>query len=564
VRSFHTHGSRRGLPFAPPGLLFALAVCALLAGCNYPFGRGGTGEMVVPRGQLRVVEPTSMEALSTRAPTTAPATGPSTLPTTLPEPLRGMREVPLTIEAARRLALENNLDLRVDLLNPAIARATLGQESARFEALFTTDVSYGTTDQPTASRLNASQSKDFRVTPGVTLPLVTGGSLSFEMPVDRFETNNEFSLLNPAFTSNFVVSFSQPLLRGGGVDVTVQPIRIAFYEYQESQARTKLEVIRVLAVLDRVYWRVLAARQEATLRRQQYDLAVDQLRRARRQAEVGTVAEVDVVRAESGVADTLENVITADNQLRDRQRELRRVLNAPGLGLDTNTAIVPTSDPTPLRYVVEPERLAEAAVANRMEMLESELAIARATSNVRASRNATLPLVSLNYQYNVNGLGPSLDESFNLLRDNDFSDHRVGLQVQVPIGNEAALNALRRSILNREQQLATRDQRALQIRQEVYNATDQLEANWLRIMASRKRVILAARVVGVEERQFNLGLRTSTDVLDAQTRLANAQSDEVNAVAEYQIAQVDIAFATGTILGASRVVWAPGAVAGGR
>jgi outer membrane protein TolC len=550
--------------FAPAGLfLAALGALIVVPGCDYPFGRGGTGETVVPRGQLRVIEPTSMDALSTHAPTTAPTTGPSTLPATLPEPLRGMREVPLTIEAARRLALENNLDLRVELLNPAIARETLGQESARFEALFTTDASYATTDQPTATRLNATQGKDFRVTPGFELPLVTGGTLRFEMPVDRFETNNEFSLLNPAYASNFVLSFSQPLLRGGGIDPTVQPIRIAFYEYQASQARTKLEVIRVLSVLDRVYWRVLAARQEATLRRQQYDLAVDQLRRARRQAEVGMVPEVDVIRAESGVADTLETVITADNQLRDRQRELKRVLNAPGLEMGTQTAIVPTSDPTPLRYTVETDRLAESAVANRMEILETELAIARETANVRVARNATLPLVSLNYTYNINGLGPSLDESFNLLRDNDFSDHRVGLQVQVPIGNQAAMSALRRSILNRVQQLATRDQRALQIRQEVFNAADQLEANWLRILASRKRVILAARVVGVEERQFNLGLRTSTDVLDAQARLANAQSDEVNAVAEYQIAQVDIAFATGTVLGASRVVWTPGAVGKG-
>src|SRR5439155_21395636 len=194
----------------------------------------------------------------------------------------------------------------------------------------------------------------------------------------------------------------------------------------------------------------------------------------------------------------LETVIIADNQLRDRQRELKRILNAPGLEMDTQTAIVPTSDPTPLRYTVEPERLAEAAVNNRMEMLDTELAIARETSNLRAARNGTLPLVSLDYTYNLNGLGASLDESFNLLHDNDFADHRAGLRVQIPIGNQAALSRLRRSILNRAQQLATRDQRALQVRQEVFNAADQLEANWQRILASRKRVVLAARVVAVE------------------------------------------------------------------
>ena len=566
MRHRFSHGSRRGLrSYAPPGLIAAvLLLWVLLPGCNGRYGRGGTGEMVVPRERLRAVEPTTMDALSTREPSTAPTTGPATLPATLAAPLRGMREVPLTIEDARRLALEHNLDLRVDLINPLVARAALSEEEARFEALFTTDVQYSKTDQPTASRLNASQSKDLRVTPGVELPLVTGGTLRFDLPVSRFETNNEFSLLNPAYATNAVVSFSQPLFRGGGADVTVQPIRLAFYEYQASQARTKLEVIRVLAALDRVYWRVLAARQEATLRRQQYDLAVDQLRRARRQAEVGNVPEVDVIRAESGVADTLETVIIADNQLRDRQRELKRILNAPGLEMDTPTAIVPTSDPTPLRYTVEADRLAEAAVDNRMEMLETELAIARETSNVRAARNATLPLVSLDYTYNVNGLGPSLDDSFSLLRDNDFADHRAGLRVQVPIGNQAALSRLRRSILTRVQQLATRDQRALQIRQEVFNAADQLEANWQRILASRKRVILAARVVELEQRQFEQGMRTSTDVLDAQTRLANAQSDEVQAVAEYQIAQVDIAYATGTVLGAARVVWTPGVPQGTR
>jgi len=135
--------------------------------------------------------------------------------------------------------------------------------------------------------------------------------------------------------------------------------------------------------------------------------------------------------------------------------------------------------------------------------------------------------------------------------------HRLGLRLQVPIGNQSALSRLRQAMLRRLQTLATRDQRDLQIRQEVFNAVDQLEATWQRILAARQRVVLAARVVEAEQRQFNQGLRTSTDVLDAQTRLANAQSSEVQAVAEYQIAQVDIAQATGTVLGASRVTWRP-------
>src|SRR5262249_15593024 len=130
-----------------------------------------------------------------------------------------------------------------------------------------------------------------------------------------------------------------------------------------------------------------------------------------------------------------------------------------------------------------------------------------------------------------------------------------GLHVEVPIGNAAARARLRAALATRLQELSTKERLQLQIRQEIYGAVDQLEANWQRYLAARKRVILAARVVEVEQRQFDQGLRTSTDVLDAQTRLANARSDEIAALTEHQIAQVDIAFATGTVLGASHVDW---------
>ena len=92
------------------------------------------------------------------------------------------------------------------------------------------------------------------------------------------------------------------------------------------------------------------------------------------------------------------------------------------------------------------------------------------------------------------------------------------------------------------------------------HAADQLDANWQRILAAQRRVILAARVVDLETRQFLQGLRTSTDVLDAQTRLADAQSSEIAAVPDYQIAQVDIAFASGTLLGAASVSWSPASI----
>jgi outer membrane protein TolC len=192
-----------------------------------------------------------------------------------------------------------------------------------------------------------------------------------------------------------------------------------------------------------------------------------------------------------------------------------------------------------------------------MELLETELAIAQENANVAAARNDVLPLVTLDYTYSVPGVGGSFSDAWQTVGDANYQDHRVGLDVQIPIGNEAARTRLRAAMLRRLQQLATRDARTLQIRQEVFNSVDTLETNWQRILAARERVRLNARTLEAQQRQFEQGLQTSTDVLDAATRLADAESSEIAAITDYQISQIDVAFATGTLLGASRVQWSP-------
>jgi len=302
-----------------------------------------TGEWVVPREQFREIEGTDLGALSTvppEPPTTRPSTQPAVRPGELPP-----AEVLVSIGEVREMALRNNLELAVQLLNPAISRTGLSEEEAQFESTFTLDANYAVVDQPTASELNATEAKSLSVTPGVNIPLLTGGTIRLAAPFNRFETNNQFSTLNPAYESDVSATLSQPLLRGAGLWVTGQRIRVAFYSYQQTEAATKLEVIRVLAEADRVYWRLYAAREQLRLREQQYELAVTQLERARRQARIGVVPEVDVIRAESGVADQIEAIILAENDLRDRQRELKRILNQPGLEMDSPTAIVPATPP---------------------------------------------------------------------------------------------------------------------------------------------------------------------------------------------------------------------------
>ncbi len=526
----------------------ACLLCFLAPACNDNFGAGGTGEFVVPTQDLHTVRNTHMPDLAANPPTTRPASRPATQPPP---------EVTLTIEDVRQAALANNLNLKVELLNPTIAKEAVSEAQAAFESVFHTDINYAKTDSPSASKLNSTQDTSLNATTGVKIPLRTGGTLDFNVPVSRYETNNEFSTLNPAYSSDLSAAISQPLLRNAGNDANAHAIRVAFYNSQQTNARTKLEVIRLLAEADRLYWRLYASRRALIVRQKEHQLALAQLERAQRRVDAQLAAVVEVVRAESGVADSLEAVIRSELDVRDRQRDLKRALNRPDLPMDSPTILIPATEPNAVFYQLDPPRLVQIALRQRMEMLATELQLALDAANINYAKNQMLPLVLLQYQYNINGLGPTASDSFTMLRENDYEDHRLGLSVQIPIGNEAVRSRLRRSLASRLQSIATKEQQAATIQQEVLSAADSLESSWQRILAAKTRVAAATRTLQAEIQQFNQGLRTSNDVLDAQTRLANAALSEIQATAEYQIAQIDIAYATGTVLGKTKVLWQP-------
>jgi outer membrane protein TolC len=469
-------------------------------------------------------------------------------------------ELELTLEQCRALAMENNLDLKVQLISPAIAAERVTEEEARFETAFFSNINYSKSDMPGISfldKITGSQVDNSRTDLGIQVPLRTGGTVTFDLADRRTKTDAEQIDFNPYYGSGFSASISQPLLRNAGNRTNTYGLRIAEYERQITDARTKLEVIRVIAAADRVYWRLYAARKELDVRKKQYELAERLLGQARRFVESGERAQIEITRAEAGVAQQLEAIIIAENSLRDRERGLKRTLNKTGLEMQTPTILIPATKPDPIRYELIKKRLVSTAIESRMEMLELELQIAEDISTIDYMRNQKLPLVTLDYSYNISGLGETRDDSFDLLFEKRFEDNRLGLQLLIPLGNEAAKSRLRQAFYQRRQRLATRDRRRTLIENEVLNAVDQVEANWQRILASRQNAILAGRLFDAEKRQFELGLRTSTDVLDAQTKFADAQSAEILALAEYQIALVDLGFATGTLLGAAKVQWEP-------
>ena len=534
----------------------SLALLPLLAGgCSNPFGPDPLDtHTVASHERLRSIGTLVLEQ-RTYEPGTEPSAEQSLQKAR--DRFAGIERIELTLQEARASALRNNLSLSATLIAPTIAAEQVSEEEGRFESVFTLSGNIVNNDDAVATSLEGSQSELRSITPGLRIPLRTGGDLTIDFPVTRFETDNAFSLLNPSYTTDLNFSLSQNLLRGAGRRAATHAIRIADYNRQVSEAQTKLEVIRTLAEVDRAYWRLYAAIRALEVVEQQYNVAKAQLERAERRLRAGSGTEVDVIRAQSGVADRVEQIIQAQNDVSLQERAIKVLLNIPGLDADTPTHIEPGSPPDPVRYAFDPDRLSTAALNNRMDLLEVELNLARDAANIAFAENQALPLLALQYTYGINGLGGDFNSSFDVLTRNNFESWTLGINAEIPLGNAQRKSSLAQSILTRLQTLATREAREQSIKREVYDAIDQLNSTWNRIIAARQAVELNARVLEAEQRQFEVGRSTTTDVLDADVNLANARLSEIQAVVEYQVAQIDLAFATGTLLGQSRVDWAP-------
>lgn len=480
----------------------------------------------------------------------------------------------LTIANIRALTLENNLDLKIAEIDPKIASTQVSEEEAKFDDLIFAKAKYGRKDTPKQNldvvtftptsgssllknetdKLTAIEqlTQVLDMEAGVVIPLRTGAKVTLSSPFD--EKKQFKGVQSTQYQNALRFSISQPLLRDGGIDANVAGIRIAKYEQQAIDVKTRLQAIRVLAVTERAYWQVYQAWGELDVRRQQYENAVDNLEMVKKRVANGMTAAIETNRADIGVAERREALITANTTLKIRQRQLKLLLNDAQYPLDSKTLIVPQTTPMLLHFDFEREELVQKALSGRLELLELELKLAADLTKIDYLKNQTLPLFMLDYNYGSLGRDTdSFDGAFNQSIDRIYSDWSVGMRVEIPLSNELRKSKLERAVQERLQRLSTQQLRELTVKREIYDALDTTEQNWQRILAARQNVILAGLNYDAELKQFREGLRTMTEVLETLTRLGDAQLREVRAISDYQVSLIDLAFATGTLLGYSHV-----------
>ncbi len=488
-------------------------------------------------------------------------------------PIKSGQEV--TISDIRKMALANNLGLKVYQLDPQIAQTEVREERAKFDNIVFANLQYGRKDKLSNSlgsvkftsddanlsdqkvKLSAleSQSEWLDGELGLMIPMRSGAKVKISTPFQNSESGYDTAKFNSnEYTSALKFSIIQPLLRNAGTSVNEASIQIADTEKQAVDAKTKLQAIRILSTVEKAYWELNRAWNELEVRQQQHEYATQNLQMVRKRVQEGLSAAIEINRADIGVADRMEALIIANTKLKIAERLLKFYLNEANAPVSSDLKFIPNTQPELLYYAVDREKLVGKALQNRLELLELELKLSADLTKISYLENQTLPVFNLEYQYGaLSEIRNNFGSAYGSIGGGDPNEWTIGLNFEMPITNEARKAQLERAILTRQQRLANKTLQELSIQREILDTTDEIDQNWQRIIAARQQVIIAGINYEAELKQFKEGLRTMTEVLESLTRLGEAQIKETRAINDYQISKVDLAYATGTILGYSNV-----------
>ncbi len=563
-----------------------ISVCLLgilSASCNLWPGELGQVDLPYEAQETRRIEQQSIEDESESAPKSIEESLKSIrerVPSAKDETPQAVRELesglePLTVAEMRALVLENNLDLDVALLDPEIASLQVSAEEGRFDAVIGSRFAFRRLETPRLNQNLVDFTSDDPVVDGVTvkpteigqtrdeldfdlgvrLPLPTGGEIAVKGLLDRKRTLDPKNFEQYLAGTRF--SLSQPLLRDAGRNASFASIRLARVDQRISEVRTKLAAMRILARAEKAYWRLFAARKLLDVRAEQFRLAQESLDLVNRRVEQGLTARVEIARTEVGLYQRVEALIVAEVEWRLRQRDLKVFLATKRFPLRGERMIDVTTEPLLAGLDLDADALIQRALDERLELIEVELGIVRDGIEIAFRENQVLPIVNLDFEYGTLSRDDSLDNAWTSQWDFDNPDLSVGIRFEIPFTNQRRLAQRDTALLAKSQRLATQRARELMVREEVFDMLDIIDRNWQRIVAARQNVIVAGVNYDAELRQFEQGLRTMREVFEALSDLGDAQIREIGAIVDYQIAQIDLAFATGTLLGYSRVSLAP-------
>jgi len=456
-------------------------------------------------------------------------------------------------------ALERNYTIRYEAYNPAISQTQLVEAEAAFDVEFFLDTNWADKDSPVlpGTPPSTGESDTRSISGGFRQLLPTGMQATVGMATQRNWSGapqGQIKTWNPTWPSNFVATLQQPLLRGFGLDVNRAQINISRQQYDISREQFLQKVRDTLLDVENAYWNlVLTRRQAAVLAEsvaQNYVTYKNMVERLNHDA-----TQVEVANSESRWRTSYVNYLEAVKLVRDAEDRLKNLLNHPGLKLSDEVELVPTETPFAAPVVIDHFAEVRTALDQRSEIRQVRRQIEVARVSTLVAKNGTLPRLDLSFQYEVQGLGNTADNSFDNLTTNRFNSYTVGASFSYSLGERASRAALRRARLQEAQAVVLLNQVTDGIVEEVNRTIRLLMVRYTQIPPQLDAVNAAVRNLrALQARTQRIDPNYLQTELGAVEQLASTRTTLARVLTDYNSAIVQLEKAKGTLLDYNNVI----------
>jgi outer membrane protein TolC len=412
-----------------------------------------------------------------------------------------------------------------------------------------------------------------------------GTNLSVGFNNNRTTSNSAFQTVSPALSSSFQFRLTQHLLQGFGFAGNTRMIRIAKNNRELSDVAFRLQVTTTVDQIQNMYWDLVYAYENMRVKEESLAFSQKTLSDTQKQVEIGSLAPIEAVRAQSTVAADQQALTVARTNLQLQQllmkNALSRTLHDPMLA---RADVIPTSTmEVPENEQIQPtEDLVNEALHHRPELVESRIQLNSQEQSNKALRSSLLPTLDAFAYYGGSGLGgsqnpasicqapdqpfcasanpdPTLNQfpltpgvsyasTLNQLVNSTAPDKGIGLQLNIPLRNRAAQALQVRGELEYRQAQMALQQTENRVSIEVRQAQFAVEQNQASVASAKAAVDYARQSLDAEQKKYQFGTSTTTAVLQTRSALATAESTLMSAMAAYEKARVELERSVGTLL----------------
>jgi outer membrane protein len=483
--------------------------------------------------------------------------------TTAMQPSTSVRR--LSIDDATRLALEQNLGIRIQRVDPQIQDVGVWQARSFWAPNFTTSFNKNSNSQPAQSAILPSfQNGTLSSGVGLNEVLPWGGSYSANWNNQRLTSTNILNNFSPQLQSALNVNYTQPLLRNFSFDQIRQQVQNSKKVRDLSDIQLRGVVTGTMRNVKNAYWDLVYAINNLKAQQQSLALSQQSLKDNQKRVEIGTMAPIDIVQAQAEVASNDQGVIIADANIKQAQDNLRALILDPGAPDFWTVEFEPTDEPAFSEQPIDVDEAVRNALSKRSDLMSAKNSLEQSDVNIKYYKNQVLPDVNASVNYGTFGVGGTQLTPVDLaLAATGLAPNRailaqrgygtvlgdvfgsaypqwsVGVQFGYPIGASTAQANLARVKLQYEEAQMQMKNVELQITTQVRAVARNVQTNQKRVQSARASRELQQKKLEAEEKKLAAGMSSTFFVFQAQRDLSIARVVEIQAIADYNKSLVD-------------------------